>query len=126
SRLQAVEHEALMTLLAERAGVSSREVVKAGQTDAGDAVLVLCGTPRLLAEMAADEVDDAQLLQAWQALGRLRTAEIAHLDVDAATVGFGADGAWLLDFGAATAAPTEDQLQTDRVQLLAATATVAG
>ena len=126
SRLQAVEHEALITLLAERAGVAGREVVKAGQTEAGDAVLVLRGEPRLLAQMSAEEVDDARLLQAWQALGRLRAVEIAHLDIEPATVGFGTDAAWLLDFGAATAAPTEDQLQGDRVQLLAATAAVAG
>jgi glycosyltransferase 2 family protein len=126
SRLQAVEHEALMTLLAERAGVSSREVVKAGQTGAGDAVLVLRGAPRLLAEMSADEVDDRRLLQAWQALGRLRAAEVAHLQIDPSTVGFDGDSAWLLDFAAATAAPSEDQLQTDRVQLLAATAAFAG
>ncbi len=126
SRLQAVEHEALMTLLAARAGVGSREVVTAGETEDGDALLVLRGAAKPLAEMPAGEVDDALLQTAWDVLARLGHAGIAHTQLDSATVAVSGKDVWLLDFGAATAAPTVNQLQTDRVQLLAATAAVAG
>jgi glycosyltransferase 2 family protein len=126
SRLQAVEHEALMTLLAERAGVRSREVVTADQAIGGDALLVLRGSPRPIENLSADELDDTLLLGCWQALGRLGAAEIAHLEIDPSTVAVSGEEIWLLDFGAATVAPTKDQLQTDRVQLLAATAAVVG
>jgi glycosyltransferase 2 family protein len=126
SRLQAVEHEALMTLLAARAGVRSRDVVAAGQTVEGDAVLVLRGAARTLSELSADELDVLRLGKCWQALARLGQAGIAHLEIDPTTVAFDGEDVLLLDFGAATAAPTPDQLQTDRVQLLAATAAVAG
>jgi glycosyltransferase 2 family protein len=126
SRLQAVEHEALMTLLAVRAGVPTREVVTAGQTADGDALLVLRGAARPLAEVSADELDDELLQSAWRMLDRLGRAGIAHLQIDPSTVAIAEGDVWLLDFGVATAAPTNDQLQTDRVQLLAATAAVAG
>jgi glycosyltransferase 2 family protein len=126
SRLQAVEHEALLTLLAARAGVQSREVVAAGQTADGDAVLVLRGSARTLGELSADELDEIRLGRCWQALTRLGRAGIAHLEIDPTTVALEGEEVLLLDFGAATAVPTPDQLQTDRVQLLAATAAVAG
>jgi len=126
SRLQAVEHEALMTLLAARAGVPTREVVAAGQSADGDAVLVLRGTARPLAELSADDLDDELLQASWQTLETLGAAGIAHLQIDPSTVAVADETVWLVDFGAATGSPSDDQLQTDRVQLLAATAAVAG
>jgi len=126
SRLQAVEHEALMTLLAVRAGVPTREVVIASQAAEGDALLVLRGSARPLGELTADELDDALLRTGWQAVGKLGGAGIAHLQIDPSTVAVVGQEVWLLDFDAATPAPTPDQLQTDRVQLLAATAAVVG
>jgi glycosyltransferase 2 family protein len=126
SRLQAVEHEALLTLLAARAGVGSREVVTAGETVDGDALLVLRGSAESLAELPAELIDDTLLASAWKALARLRSAPLAHTQLDQTTIAVSGNDVWLLDLGAATAAPTVDQLQTDRVQLLAATAAVAG
>jgi uncharacterized membrane protein YbhN (UPF0104 family) len=127
SRLQAVEHEALMTLLAARAGVPTRDVVAAGQTADGDAVLVLRGAARPLAELSAEDLDDEFLQASWRTIEALGAAGIAHLQLDPSTVAVAADDTvWLLDFGAATGSPSDDQLQTDRVQLLAATAAVAG
>ena len=125
SRLQAVEHEALMTLLAARAGVQSREVVTAGATDESDALLVLRGGARQLGTLG-DEIDDELLGEAWSTLAKLGAAGIAHTQIDPTTVAVDSRDVWLLDFGAATAAPTANQLQTDRVQLLSATAAVVG
>ena len=126
SRLQAVEHEALLTLLANRAGVLSREVVTAGETVEHDALLVLRGEARPLAELGADGLDDELLEAAWRTLARLGEADIAHSQIDTSTVAVADGEVWLLDFGQATAAPSHDQLETDKVQLLAATAAAAG
>ncbi len=126
SRLQAVEHEALLTLLAQRTDVPSREVVTAGQTAGGDALLVLRGAARPLTEVSPEELDDALMRMCWRTVALLGEARIVHKQIDPSTVAI-ADGAiWLLDFGGATAAPSEDEIQTDRVQLLAATAAVVG
>ena len=115
-----------MTLLAVRAGVPTREVVTASQAAGGDALLVLRGSARPLGELTADELDDELLRTGWRAVGKLGDAGIAHLQIDPSTVAVAGEEVWLLDFDAATPAPTPDQLQTDRVQLLAATAAFAG
>ena len=87
SRGQAVEREALVTLLAARAGVPAREVVRAGATVRGDALLVLAGDARPLGDLSADELDDATLGRFWDVLARLREAGIGHGEIQPATVG---------------------------------------
>ena len=87
---------------------------------------MLRGSARPLGELTADELDDELLRTGWRTLGKLGDAGIAHLRIDPSTVAVAGEEVWLLDFDAATPAPTRDQLQTDRVQLLAATAAVVG
>ena len=126
SRRQAAEHEAFVTLLARNGGVPTREVVTAGETAAGDALLVLRGPARPLESVAPDELDHELLSRSWRTLALLGEANIAHLQIDLASVALVGDDVALIDFVGATVAPSEDELQTDRVQLLVTTATVAG
>jgi uncharacterized membrane protein YbhN (UPF0104 family) len=80
NRLEQVEHEAYLTLLVERAGVSTADVVVAGQSpETGDAVLVTrppSGRP--LAELEPDELDDDTLDALFQVVSTLREARLAH------------------------------------------------
>jgi uncharacterized membrane protein YbhN (UPF0104 family) len=126
SRIEAVEHEALATLLARQGGVATREVVVAAESSAGDALLVLRGDATALDDLAPEAVDDARLRAAWRALARVGAAGIAHLRVDGRTVALVGDEVGLVDFAGAVVAPREDQLLTDRAQLLATTAVAAG
>lgn len=126
NRSQTAEHEAFLTLLAANAGVRSRSVVTAGTTVTDDAVLVLRGTARPLADLGAAEITDDVLADAWQMLACLQRANIAHLRVDPTTVAVVAGEVGLVDFGNATVAPTADQVTIDQAQLLATTAVVAG
>ena len=126
SRGQAVEHEAFVTLLAAKAGVPTLEVVTAGKTVADDAVLVLRGSPRPFSSLAPDELSDDLLQDAWKALALLGEADIAHHHINPTTLAMVDGHAGLIDLGGATVAPTADQRHTDRAQLLAATAAVAG
>ena len=126
SRGQAVEHEAFVTLLASKAGVPTLEVVTAGKTIADDAVLVLRGSPRPFASLAPDELSDDLLQRSWQTLARLSDADIAHHHINPSTLAIIDGDAGLIDLGGATVAPSADQRRTDRAQLLAATAAVAG
>jgi glycosyltransferase 2 family protein len=123
SRIQAVEREALVTLLAGRAGVACRDVVTAGATVDGDALLVLRGEARPLATADADELD---LAGCWESLALLRGARIAHRELEPTTVALVAGRPGFAEFGHATLTPTADQLMTDSAQLLATTATVVG
>jgi uncharacterized membrane protein YbhN (UPF0104 family) len=126
SRGQTAEYEAFVTLLAANAGVPTREVVTAGATVEDDALLVLRGDARPLAGLSADELSDDVLARCWRTLAVLHRANIVHLRIDSSTVVALGDEVGLVDFGNATVAPNADQPMTDRAQLLATTATVAG
>jgi len=126
NRLQQVEHEAFVTLLAERASVPVETVLAAGMTDE-DAVLVMQATGRWLREVPDEQVSDELLRGLWDSVGRLHDAGIAHgtLDVDHIVVRPDG-GAALAGFGGATAAASDAQMASDRAQLLVATALLVG
>ena len=69
--------------------------------------------------------DDRLLGRSWRSLALLHGANIGHRQIDLETVALLEGDVGLVDF-AATVSPSDDQLQTDRAQLLAATAAVAG
>lgn len=88
-----VDHEAYLTLLAERAGVGVVPVLLAGEIDRGPAFLLrrhVEGRP--LSDMAPGEVDDALLTQMWRDVGRLGDLRIAHHDLRARNVLVDSDG----------------------------------
>jgi uncharacterized protein (TIRG00374 family) len=126
TRLQAVEHEALMTLLARQAGVPTREVVIAGESSTGDAVIVFRDDSVPLAEVPGDAVDPALLASGWDALAALEEAGIAHVRLDPTTVVRIGDRLGFVDLDASGVAGRLDRGPTDRAQLLASTAAVAG
>jgi uncharacterized membrane protein YbhN (UPF0104 family) len=127
SRLQQVEHEAFVTLLAERAQVPVLPVVAAGPV-ANDALLVVDfeGEPLSSSEVTTDEM----LAELWRGVGRMHRAGIAHggLDADRLVVQGGPSNARLAiaDFGRATAVASDADVHADRAQLLATTALAVG
>ncbi len=66
SRRQQVEHEAFITLLAERSGVPVLPVIAAGVAGARDGVLVLEADGRPIQELAPAEMTDALLADLWR------------------------------------------------------------
>jgi glycosyltransferase 2 family protein len=138
-RRRQVEHEALMTLLAAQAGIATDTVVTAGATDTDDAVLVLRRTGRLLVEpghfddpdlvpepVFAGEDAIPRLRELWQLLATLHGSGIAHgqFDLDHVLVVDGRLG--LVNFRAATVAPTSAQLRGDEVQLFVSSIGLVG
>lgn len=126
SRSQAVEHEALVTLLARGAGVPTYEVVRAGTTTGDDVLLVLRGDARGLGALTPSEDDEGLVEAAWHALALLHRANVAHRRIDPSTVALIDGGVGFIDFGSATTTPTPDHLMTDRAQLLVTAATLIG
>ncbi len=122
SRSQAVEHEAFVTLLAENAGVPTRQVVTAGSSGYDDALLVLRGNGRPIGELSAAELDDRLLRECWQTVSMLGRASIAHVRIGPRTVVVRDGVVGLIDFEAASVAPSEEQIATDHARLLATTA----
>jgi uncharacterized membrane protein YbhN (UPF0104 family) len=126
SRLQQVEHEAFLTLLAERGGVPVLPVVAAGTADE-DAVLVLQRDGVSLEETDDAAVTDELVRGLWRALVRLHEAGITHGAVDGRHVVVLSDGTGAFaGFGGASAASSPSQVQADRAQLLVTTSTRVG
>lgn len=126
-RLQQVEHEAFVTLLAQRGDVPVAPVVAAGAADEGDALLVLEADGRPFSSLAPGEVDDALLRGYWQILAKLHGLGVAHGHLDGDRLIVHPDGSpGLTDFGAAKIAADRNTLLIDRAQLLVATALSVG
>ena len=126
-RLEQVEHEAFLTLLAERGGVPVLPVVVAGMTPERDALLVIERVGRPLASLESDEIDDRVLRECWAALEKLHDLGVALGRVDGERLFVKPDGSAALgDFGEAMVAAGNSELMADRAQLLVATALAAG
>jgi uncharacterized protein (TIRG00374 family) len=125
-RLEQVEHEAFLTLAAERGGVPVMPVIAAGEVDQGDALLVIDANGRTVSSLDADQVDLDLLRDSWQVLGGLHALGISHGRVNAETLIVRPDGsAAITDLGAARIAAPEGELHTDQAQLLVTTALAA-
>jgi uncharacterized membrane protein YbhN (UPF0104 family) len=126
-RLQQVEHEAFLTLLAQRAGVSVMPVVTAGLAGDDDAFLVTDGNARTLQRLDADEVTDRLLDDFWLSMSRLHDLGVAHGAVDAYRLVVRDEGvAAMADFSDAKIGATHNALMRDRAQLMVTHALVAG
>ena len=124
-RKQRVEHEALVTLLAQRDGVPVLPVVAVGESDDGDAMLVTEAPARHLDEV--EDLDDAMLAQAWAALERLHGLGIAHRGITRHALVVRDDGSLALTgFDQARLGADDITLMIDRVRLLVGSAIAVG
>jgi uncharacterized protein (TIRG00374 family) len=128
SLFQAVEHQALVGVMAERAGVivpSVQRVIKAG----GDTALLVMdwvdGSP--LEQLPAGQVSDDLLVRLWADVDKLHKAGIAHRSLRAANVTVDQDGLpVIVDFSFSELAATRRQMDLDVAELLASLAALAG
>jgi glycosyltransferase 2 family protein len=113
-RLQQVEHEAFVTLLARQGGVPTDTVVTAGATVEDDAVLVLRRTGRALTD--DDLADPTLTARIWALVALLHAHGIAHQQIDEQHLLADGPDLALVDFGGASVAASETQRRTDEVQ----------
>jgi uncharacterized membrane protein YbhN (UPF0104 family)/tRNA A-37 threonylcarbamoyl transferase component Bud32 len=126
-RQEQVEHEAFVTLLAERAGVWVLPVVTAGMASERDALLVTETTGRSLSTLDPREVDDELLERIWRNAARLHAMGVAHRRLDASRIVVRPDGTPAFgDFGGAAVAADDADIAADRAQILVATALAVG
>jgi uncharacterized membrane protein YbhN (UPF0104 family) len=126
-RRQQVEHEAFVTLLAERAGVAVLPVVAAGMASEHDALLVTEATGRPLPALGPGEIDDELLDGIWRNARRLHALRVAHRRLDASRIVVRPDRTPAFgDFGGATVAADDTDIAADRAQVLVATALGVG
>src|SRR4051794_20801672 len=125
TRLQEVEHQAYLMLLASNSGVRVPPLVVAGIGGPGTVLVAereVGGTP--VSEL--DEVDDALLTDVWSQAAQLHHARIAHGRLNPAHVRATPDGVVIVGFATATASAAEDLRAGDVAELLATTAAQVG
>lgn len=127
-RLQQVEHEAFITLFAERAGVPVLRVVAAGMAGGRDAVLVVdTSGSRPIASMAEPDVTDAVLDAVWESVGSLGGAGIAHGALGVDHLFARSDGrVAVADLAVGSVGADDADLMSDRAQVLVTTALLVG
>ena len=128
SVIRAAEHQALVGVMAERAGVrvpSVDRVIKAGD---GTVLLVMERVDgSSLGQLPAQQVSDDLLQRLWAEVDGLHRAGIAHRSLRAANVMVDAGTRpWLTDFSFSELAATQRQKDVDLAELLASLATLAG
>lgn len=122
------EHEALVTLFAERAGVCTPSVVSVCETEYGSPLLVCRQVEgRRLNQLAAAEIDDALLDAIWAQITLLGEARIAHHDLAAHNVLVDKSGdTWLLDFTFGSLGATAGRCAQDIAETLVSLTALAG
>ena len=119
-RLQQVEHEAFVTLLAAQFNVLTEHVVTAGATVDDDAILVLRSHGAALVELTDVNESDREsvVAQLWPMLADLHDGGIAHGKIDRETLILDNGRLGLVDFGGASVGAPRGRVNCDRVQAL--------
>jgi uncharacterized membrane protein YbhN (UPF0104 family) len=127
TRLQQLEHEAYVTLLARDAGVRTSHVIVAGLAGPSAALLVQHPAPgKALAELDGEEVTDELLIDLWRQVGALHTTgRVSHGDLDARHVVVDNGVPGIVDFSNGTLI-SPNRSNRDVVDLLVSTAVIVG
>lgn len=120
-RLHQIEHESLITLLAERSGVPAPVVRVAGVVSSGDAILVTEQPDAPAAEATTDGLPDQFVADLWRHAATLRAARLAHGALNLGNVLVTDDGPVIVHFQRGRLAAPGPALDIDLAELLVAT-----
>ncbi|MBN9101048.1 MULTISPECIES: lysylphosphatidylglycerol synthase domain-containing protein [unclassified Pseudonocardia] len=122
------EHEALVTLFAQRAGLRTPPLVLTCQTRHGTPLLVRREVDgRRLGELSAGEVDDRLLDAVWRQVATLGEARIAHHDLRVKNVLVDTGGEpWLLNLTFGTIGASTARIAQDVAEALVSLASLVG
>jgi undecaprenyl-diphosphatase len=125
---RAVEHEALVALVATQMGIRTPAVVAFAAAEPNAYVLAyqaIEGTS--LDRVEAEQLTDELLRAAWSAVDDLHRHGIAHRDLRLANVVLAGDGTlWIIDFGFSELAANVVLIETDCAELVMSTASRVG
>ena len=127
-RLQQVEHEAYLTLMAGRAGVLVPDVLAAGRFGPSRDAALVTRLPDgvVLSEAAGADLADGTLDEMLRAVLRLRDAGLAHGALGGDTIIVSGRGICVRDFRCASASAPASRLDGDLAAALGAMAVRAG
>jgi uncharacterized membrane protein YbhN (UPF0104 family) len=128
SLIQAAEHQTLVAVMAERAGVAVPAVRQVVKTADGSALLVMDRVDGSSLDLIpVQRVSDAMLRELWRQVVRLHRAKIAHRSLRAANIVVDRTARpWIVDFSFSELGATPRQMALDVAELLASLAVIAG
>lgn len=123
-----LEHEAYMTLLAERAGIGVLPVVLVGEIEHGPPFLLRRRVEgRRLSTLSSDVVDDAVLGRIWHVVALLGEHRLAHHGLRAQNILIDRDNRpRIIDFTFSRAGGPSGQVPQDVAEMLVTLASVVG
>ena len=122
-----VEHQALLLMLARRAGVRCPEVEALARLGDGSVALALeCIDGELLDDLPPDQIDDSLLDAVWREVATIHAARLAHRALRAGNILVAAGRPTIIDlsFGEESATPRSRAI--DRAELLTSLAALVG
>ena len=128
SLIQAVEHQALAAVMAERAEVAVPAVRQVVKTADGSALLVMDRVDGSSLDLIpVQRLSDTMLRKLWEQVDGLHRARIAHRSLRTANiVADGAGRPWVVDFSFSELGATPRQMALDTAELLASLAAIIG
>ncbi|MGH8948381.1 MAG: hypothetical protein ACRDXF_05925, partial [Acidimicrobiia bacterium] len=126
SRLQAVEHEALMTVMAERAGVHVPSLAAVGAASSEIALICLRSSGVALTDLEPNRLTDDFLRQAWSQVRLLHEQSMSHGSLRTSAIHADADRPIFTDFALGSLAPDESDQASDVIELLFSLAVLVG
>ncbi len=124
---QLAEHESLMMLACERAGLATPRLVAWSRASTDDTIIVGEWVDGVrLSEIDPSDLDDDTLDDVWAALRTFAEAGMVHRAIDLDQIIVTGDGVLLTDLGAAHILGDDDERAADAAQILVATAIVVG
>ena len=126
SRLQAVEHEALVSVMADRAGVGVPRMRTVGSASAEISLVAFEGSGVLLSDMKGDEIDDDLLARVWRHVATMHDRSISHGALSTSVVRVDGGEPEITDFALGSLAPDDSDLGSDVVGLLYSLAVLVG
>ena len=125
TRRQQMEHQAFVTLLAERRGAAVAPVIAAAIDARGDALLVSEHVGVELSDRA-HQIADAELAACWASLAQLGDAGIRHGAITADHLRVVGEVVYLSDLDRAVVGSDDESRRLDEAQLLITTAVLVG
>jgi glycosyltransferase 2 family protein len=126
SRLQQVEHEALVLVLAQRAGVSVPDVLFAAMTLDDDAILVTDDRGVALDEVDPGDLSAEKMAAVWAEVGKLHDAGLSHGTLRASHVRLADGGPILAGFNAGAISASDSMQAIDVAELLVSLSGIVG
>jgi uncharacterized protein (TIRG00374 family) len=126
SRLQAVEHEALITIVADRAGVRVPQLAAVGSPTSEVSLISFRGAGTALPEMNPSDLTDELLIETWDQVRLMQEGSLSNGSLDMSAVQVGPDGPIITDFALGSLAADASDQATDIVELLFSLAVLVG